>query len=97
MRIFISGPMGGYPDNNKAAFYQAEDELRSLYPHDEIINPARLVLSEEAQWEQWMRESFKLLLACDAIVLLPGWEESRGAMAEAQMGKLLGMPLWEAV
>lgn len=39
---YIAGPMRGYPEFNFPAFFEAENDLRSVGPKDiEIINPAR--------------------------------------------------------
>ena len=53
-------------------------------------------------WDEYMREALRGLLGCEAIVLLPGWEHSRGARCEVSLATELGMrrrtvaeALWE--
>ena len=42
-------------------------------------------------WDEYMREALRGLLGCEAIVLLPGWEHSRGARCEVSLAAELGM------
>jgi hypothetical protein len=82
MRIYISGPISGKPDGNKPAFEHAAELIRShghdpVNPHDVCAN-----IGKDALWHDYMRKDIKALLDCDAIVMLPGWEDSRGACLE---------------
>lgn len=47
--------------------------------------------------EYYMRLDIPALLTCEAIVLLPGWRQSRGASLEVWMAIDLGMPLLQYV
>jgi hypothetical protein len=38
-----------------------------------------------------MREGLTLLLRADRVVMLPGWEESRGARIEIDLARSLGI------
>jgi hypothetical protein len=44
-----------------------------------------------------MREAFKYLLEADTVVILPGWEESKGARIEITVAQELGLNLVEYV
>lgn len=89
MRVYISGPMTGLPDWNKPAFAAAAQQL--MVRGYEPVNPAEVELGPDATWEQYMREDLKLLMDCEAVALLSGWEESRGATLEALIAFRLGM------
>lgn len=88
MRIFVSGPMSGFPNYNFDRFRQVEDQLRRR-GHD-VISGRLLFESEIASGKtrshaEYQRAALKLLLAfeADAIVQLDGWEASSGATGEA--------------
>lgn len=91
MRLYISGGITGIPDF-EAAFAAAEAQLRAV--GHEPLNPAALQPAvEERAWVDYMRADLKLLVDCDAIALLPGWERSKGARLEVEVATALGMPV----
>lgn len=86
-RIYVSGPMRGYPLYNFPAFDAAADELRKA--GWKVINPAEMDRkhgfnpetdepSEEFLRQAYRRDAMSLAL-CDAIYMLRGWENSVGA------------------
>ena len=99
--IYISGPMSGYPDANRPAFFAAQDRLQRAYSGHEhcFINPAQLdayePLGEGATWYQYLRRDIPHLVKCTAIVVIEGWRQSRGAQLEVYIGRALGMPIFE--
>ena len=72
--------MTGLPENNYPAFHEAARTLR-------------LVRSQPPAptWAEYMRTDLRALLDCEAIALLPGWEQSRGARCEVSIAEDLGM------
>lgn len=87
IRIYISGPMTGLPDFNYPAFNQAAAELRAQGYH--VENPAEN--PERSTWAEYMKSAVAQLTACDMIKMLPGWEESRGAIIEHKLAQDLGI------
>ncbi|WP_074133252.1 dATP/dGTP diphosphohydrolase domain-containing protein [Mycolicibacterium houstonense] len=89
--VYISGPMTGMPDHNFPAFHQAAQHYRDLgYT---VINPAELPgEGGEHPWEWFLRRDLIAMLegGADTIVLLPGWEQSRGAKLEYHVASALG-------
>ena len=92
MKLYIAGPMTGYPDFNYPAFFRAAEELASA--GHEPINPARTEGREGcAAWLDFMRLSLIDIAACDGIATLDGWEMSRGARIEVGLADDLGLPV----
>lgn len=89
MKAYIAGPMTNLPELNWPAFNAAAADLRAL--GHEIVNPAEINTDPTADWRTCMRADIKQLVDCDAIVMLPGWEKSRGATLEHQIAVGLGM------
>lgn len=83
MKIYISGAITNNP-NYKEDFERAEDYLQREYPSAEVINPALVngFLPKSTTHEEYMRMSFCMLDMADAIFMISGWEESRGANQE---------------
>lgn len=92
MRLYISGPMTGIEDYNFPAFNAAADQLRAA--GYDVANPADGGADESKTWADYLREDLRILLDCDAVALLPGWTESKGARLETYVAEALGMRLW---
>ena len=43
----------------------------------------------------WLDGDLEILKRCDAIVLVPGWENSSGARAEVKLANELGLPIYQ--
>ena len=90
MRIYLSGPMTGYDQFNFPAFHEAAARLRAL-GHD-VDNPAEHFGGDTSlSWETYMREDVKGVAEAEAIVTLPGYAKSRGAMIELNLARALGL------
>lgn len=90
--VYIAGRMSGMPDLNYPMFHAAAANLRKL--GYKVESPAECELPPETtSWQQFMRSGITQLMRCDAIVMLPGWEPSRGANAENAIAKMIDMPV----
>lgn len=87
--IYLAGPMSGIKDKNYPLFNFKADELREL--GFMVANPAELKSNkEEPQWIDFMRLTIPQLMSCNAVALLPGWENSRGAVIEKKLADSFG-------
>lgn len=93
MKLYLSGPMTGLPDYNFPAFEQARDRLRTM--GHEVICPAEAGQVEGWEWSDYMKRDVIMLLAADSVVVLPGWEDSRGARLEVHLASALGMTIYD--
>ena len=96
-RIYLAGPMAGYPERNYPTFMRAAKALREL--GYEVYNPAEYEANErfkgqEDRSEFPLREAFTeytnyILNRADIIALLPGHEKSVGATAELSLARVV--------
>ena len=104
-KIYIAGPMSGHPDWNFPAFFEAERQLSEL--GYEVINPAHndgptveLALQSAGDpsrpnhtWAYYMKRDLPHVMSVDALCVLPGWQNSKGAQLEVQVAEAIGLPL----
>lgn len=86
-KVYISGPITGIDFGNRFAFSCARSALELC--GYEVVDPSEVKLDDEATWTDYMRADLKLLLDCDYIYMLEGWEKSRGARIELALAKNL--------
>ncbi len=94
-RIYISGPMTGIDEHNFPAFRAAGERFREAGWDD--ANPAENFGGRtDLPREVYLRSDVAMLAECDAIALLPGWENSQGAQLEAVLAAELGLRFFDA-
>ena len=91
MRVYISGPMTGIHDLNYQAFQAAAERLRAQGV--QVISPHEITPTGVGPWtwEAHMRVDLAALLTADVIVMLPGWQTSRGAQLEKTVAEAIGL------
>jgi hypothetical protein len=104
VKLYIAGPMRGYPRYNFDAFDEAQWTLEDA--GHEVISPAQLdrdlgfdpdkTLEEQGfSVEEAMRRDVHAILEVDGVALLPGWEQSQGARTERTVAQALGLAIYE--
>ncbi|UCG32149.1 MAG: DUF4406 domain-containing protein [Phycisphaerales bacterium] len=93
-RLYLAGPMSGYPKHNFPLFNRVATRLRDMGYH--VFNPA-----ENKDGGKLRPRSFYMwldipaLLESEAVVVLPGWEHSRGASLEVWLAVDLDIPVYQ--
>lgn len=65
--------------------------LCPLIPHANTSHPN---FEAVQPYTFWIEATLEMLRRCDAIVMVPGWEESRGACGEIAEAHRIGMPVF---
>lgn len=90
-KLYLSGPMTGLPEYNRKSFDDAEKQLAGK--GHEVINPFNLPepvvpmdATEAETWAAYLVRDFLVLHEekPDCIILLPGWNNSKGSSIEAR-------------
>jgi hypothetical protein len=89
-KIYISGPMTGWHNNNVESFNAVAAQLRAA--GHQVVNPAELN-DPQATYAQAMRTDIAALLTCESICMLPGWQSSRGANLERDIAGVIGLEI----
>ncbi len=105
MKIYLAGPMTGIEDWNFPAFFKLEEDILKFAPETLVINPAHndgptyeealeSANSKRYSWDWYMRRDLKHVLEADALCVLPGWQNSKGASLEVHVANSLGLPIY---
>jgi len=92
MKVYISGPITGIP-HYEINFMKAEKFLKGN--GHIVINPVRIgkylqmELKREPTYEEYLERDIQNLRECDAIVYLPGWQNSNGCKKEKEIADAL--------
>ncbi len=96
MKVYISGRITGLPyDEVEMNFNLAENRLKE--EGFEVANPLNNGLSANHTWCEHMKADIKLLMECDTIYLLKGYQDSKGAMIEYDLARILGYDVIEQI
>lgn len=89
--VYIAGPITGV-ERYWEPFEKAEEELEAA--GFIALTPTRLPLGLTV--EQYMRIDMAMIDSADAVLLLPGWTGSPGALVEYNYCNYIGKPVGES-
>jgi hypothetical protein len=83
-RIYISGAI---------AHHDIAERMRAFLRAAEYIK-AQGGTPVNADWREHMRADIHVLTDCDGILMLRGWEQSKGAKLEFDVATSCGLEVW---
>ena len=97
MKIYLSGKITGL---DKEVYTRQFERAETFYKTSgfDVINPVKIgeeILKQNpsAKWEDFMQKDLEALRTCTHIVLLEGWEESKGAKMEKAEAEKMGLEI----
>jgi hypothetical protein len=106
LRLYVAGPMTGLPGRNYDAFrtatreltdtgYTAIDpsEIDALHEFENARQGCKVCRRGTHSWHWYMKRAIGMMVSCDGVATLPGWENSKGAKAEVELALMLEMPV----
>lgn len=100
VRIYISGPMTGHENFNFDEFNKMENDILINFDGVSVVNPVAIskkveAVKENPTYVDYLREDFRELIDCDAVILLDGWRDSGGCQKEVAVARFLNIPCFE--
>lgn len=87
--------MSGVEDFNVPLFNETAKKWREV--GWEVFNPAESFDGRtDLPRHEYMRADINALVSCDALVVLPGWEQSEGAKLEMLVAEAMALPIYDA-
>ena len=97
MRIYLSGKITGLEKEDYTRQFARAESFYKTGGFD-VINPVAigeevLKINPKAEWQDFMIRDLEALRTCTHIVLLEGWEESKGAKMEKAEAEKMGLEI----
>lgn len=95
--VYLSGPisLGGKATEdevarNLLAFQTTAQTIEALHPDVVVYSPHTITGDT---WDECMRKTLTMMMQCDEIILLDGWQHSKGARVELHLAHELHMSI----
>ena len=88
-RVYISGPMSGLEREHYLEIFKLAEQSLRAHGYTKVVNPIRVWacrwpwLYRIVGYRLTLLYDLWLLMRCDLIYKLPGWQQSRGANIES--------------
>lgn len=98
--VFIAGPYIGEDYNEidehiraaeKVAIQIWNDGMAAFCPH---LNTAHFEVKAKVPEDNYKEFDLRILGSCDALLTMPDWKASKGAMADVEQARRLGIPVY---
>ena len=94
MKWYISGPISGYEiEERRKAFEKVEQLVKRVHGTNEVFNPIKNGLPEEASYSDHMMRDLEALVECDIVIVMAGWQHSRGCLNELKFARRLNLQI----
>ena len=90
--VYISGSISKRSEVEAQAHFKNVQDAIEQDEDRYVYNP--MEFKERDCWEDYMRDGLAALVDADAIVMLEGWQESRGACLERHVAFELNIPIY---
>jgi len=94
--LYLAGPYSGDIDANIQAARKIAIELWEagytvFCPH---LNTAHFEIDCKCTYLEYLNGDMEILRRCDALVLMPTWESSKGAQTEKMLAEIHGISIY---
>ena len=90
MKLFLAGPLLGTEREPFEEFRDISEQLRARH-YDIVSLHEHLPVEHDSRWEEYAKGGLMLMLACEGVILIPGWEGGKLARLECQVADRLNM------
>lgn len=91
-KVYLSGPISGFYLDERINTFKDISYLVQMLGH-QPVNPFDNGLPPGAEYKDHMKADIKMLLDCDAILMLLDWQQSAGAQLELRVAMACGLEL----
>ncbi len=89
--VYLSGPMTGLADYNRAAFNMRAEAFKALgYT---VLNPAEISVTQgtDKAYTFYLKRALRMMLEADVVYVFGNWKNSKGVFVELYVARMLGM------
>lgn len=94
-KVYLSGPMTGFPNHNYDAFHRVAGYLRDNGFF--VMSPAETAGGQyHEDLRPWLlAHDISVITSVDMVFVMPGWERSAGCLLELHVAQETGKPVFQ--